>query len=351
MPFGLEDRHTFMRDLRGQELEAQTFSCDLPPYHSDPLDQDLPALGAEEDLSVRRVMVPERMCHMPSAYDFSATAIGKTPPLLVQSSSCRKQAGGQLCRHKHLVSRRVGFAADTDAVGTWLFNTWARQVNEVACALTDDFGARCRSEPLANHEPFQLGAGAAPLPSQSSVALRHVVFSMQPLPTQLAPISAGLPQVVFAPSCPVSQRELAGASHRPSLTAGDASLDAQSQRVRRLACTAMSLLPRNAVLGDSESVGSRDVMGKGFYVPRMHPAAAPVSRAPTLRRPTDLQVLIAENTELRPDTIRGPFKYNPVDSVRALLGDEDCVDNERYTVFDPTFHFRGQTTRPRLECN
>ncbi|CAE7940579.1 unnamed protein product [Symbiodinium sp. KB8] len=145
-----------------------------------------------------------------------------------------------------------------------------------------------------------------------------------------------------AKGCPLSQRDCTEAPHGPLQVQGQVALDALSQRVRPVDCTASLLGMREVVPGDKKLSGEADVEHVGFFVPHQHPAAAPVSRAPTCKRPTDLQVLLAENMELLPDTVRGPFRYNPVGSVPALLGSEDCADDARFAVFDPVFHSRAR---------
>ena len=152
------------------------------------------------------------------------------------------------------------------------------------------------------------------------------------------------------PRCPLSQRAQVGASHCPTQVAGQALPDVQkpcspvtlqlgsccplSQRVR----SGASHCPPQAA---GQVTGTADGEHVGSVVPHKHPDAAPVGE-PTPKRPTDLQVLLAENLELLPDTIRGPFKYNPVGSIPALLVGEGSTDDTRFTVFDPLFHYRGR---------
>ena len=161
------------------------------------------------------------------------------------------------------------------------------------------------------------------------------------VPTRRLPVAP-----IPAAGCPLSQREHTGASRCPSQVTGQAAVDALSQRVRPVDCTASPLGMCKAVLGDNVLPGETGVEHGGFFVPHQHPDAAPISGAPTPKRPTDLQVLLAENLELLPDTVRGPFKYNPVSSVPALLGHEGSADVARFAVFDPVFHSRARRRGP-----
>ena len=146
--------------------------------------------------------------------------------------------------------------------------------------------------------------------------------------------------------CPSSQREHTGASHCPLQVAGQVAVEALSQRVRPVDCTASPFDTCTVVWGDNVLPAEIGVEHGGFLVPHHHPDAAPIARAPTLKRPTDLQVLLAENLELLPDTVRGPFKYNPVSNVPALLGNEGSADAARFAVFDPVFHSRVRRRGP-----
>ena len=181
--------------------------------------------------------------------------------------------------------------------------------------------------------------GASHCPSQ---VLHQVRSDVLPQHATLA-LSTG-------PRCPQSQRVQVEASHCPTQVAGQALPGMQhpcslatlkpslrcplSQRVR----SGASHCPPQV---EGQAAGADDVELVGSFAPHQNPDAAP-AREPTPRRPTDLQVLLAENLELLPDAVRGPFKYNPVGSIPALITNEAGIDDTRYTVFDPIFHYRGR---------
>ena len=64
--------------------------------------------------------------------------------------------------------------------------------------------------------------------------------------------------------------------------------------------------------------------------------------------------MVAEALELLPETIKGPFKYAPIDTLPALSDAVDGDDDRRhFAVFDPVFHSRSRRRSPDwnvIEC-
>ena len=86
----------------------------------------------------------------------------------------------------------------------------------------------------------------------------------------------------------------------------------------------------------------------------LDPAPSSTKEPAQATRPSVIKVMVAEALELLPETIQGPFKYSPIDTLPALSGaaGEDA-DHRHFAVFDPVFHSRSRRRSPDwnvIEC-
>ncbi|OLQ01201.1 hypothetical protein AK812_SmicGene16055, partial [Symbiodinium microadriaticum] len=90
------------------------------------------------------------------------------------------------------------------------------------------------------------------------------------------------------------------------------------------------------------------------HAPCHAPVLLPADARDQVPRPTVIKVMVAEALELLPETIKGPFKYAPIDTLPALAGAVDGEDEHRhFAVFDPVFHSRSRRRAPDwnvIEC-
>ena len=156
----MDDVHTYMKDLRGCEVDGQVPACDLPASPDDLGDRTSFAVGALEGARVDKIAGLCGLSHMPLCERlFSAASAGNQPCPLVQSA----QLPGCLHRAKHIIPMQVWFADGEDAVERLTFNTLVSQVQLYACpraelaCLTHSFAVAYAAEsgngPSASRPP------------------------------------------------------------------------------------------------------------------------------------------------------------------------------------------------------
>ena len=111
--------------------------------------------------------------------------------------------------------------------------------------------------------------------------------------------------------------------------------------------------PAGLCLKDPDPAVSRSLCQRG-HAPCHAPVLLPADARDQVPRPTVIKVMVAEALELLPETIKGPFKYAPIDTLPALAGAVDGEDEHRhFAVFDPVFHSRSRRRAPDwnvIEC-